>query len=1286
MLDLGVIRKMCFVSEIFNLIKELPLKRETLASGKISTPGERDFQATLKMTAIIHLLQFSIEVFCLQKPEAASSYGQSPVSEFEGDKMWIMPISDKEFHFWLALLVFKPWEAGFVTSDIQESDKLGLLLTKILTCGPASLRAGVIDHLRQVLGEILREDFHSVSLSEVGTNDDRITIHLTHLLKGLLLVQRAGILAMCLDKVRALKIGERLLIAVFNLQRECPPALEPIALNMLAVSRALGVGIKKLLELVMDETPVASTTSKRKLTAGNVFYMNFWKVILQQIKFAYKVTLPVLLQSAVKNVTCRLLVNALFDELLRSPEDITTNSILQEFLEHLWYLEPCLSLSSGLTEKQFFLELVQKIMMLDKDHDVLQSAELTSFKFIKGAFTSMLAESHHGTSTGETKIDKNTQELLTNDCIALIPLLFSYKLDEKFRASVANWLTTVVTDSLLIRERELPLQSYQRVRYITLLERILHVVSLSRSLELLEVVFPLLQLPTKLSANRMRKALEVFANNNRAEIATVLNFCYGIVTDTKQAPSLRRAITDIVLPPLVSASDPLLIVEWYAGHMNSFVEILSSRIAIHHDSEKEIDDLNLRICHYRIVELLFSTVDDRLLKDSITPVVPNSKLMKLANDDARAKNDPTVKLHDANSQLWRDLHIFAYNCLAAIICRTQEQEKFFSFFLFKEGGNVGFIWQHLVDCNQVYDHLPVETASIGEVVDVVKELQIRMKQHTKLSGSSDSALSSQYIIGTTLSQEPAVIGSFVTDARRTLEVHSDLSPGSREEASNTEATTSKQKKAVNSNSPEAMVNGVHDGDDFDRHPSMGVLCKLLDHLHGKFGSNQSSPQQMPDWMKALHSCLSNSTTPVNVRLFLSKVVTRFWMIFAPYAANWFRPIVMAVLAEPMRSGGMRFHYILREMCVCVLQWNLLKPPDAQLGSKLVNHLMSVAIHESKHVLRSNISIIRLFLSAWKDDIEIDSRIIFNYLIADGGGADHKQTLVRRSVGLQLLGALVVSGFPLHNTLDAEACREADICKALLLNLEQKDKDIYEASAELVGITLKQRQKGHIEKDEQILEIPLKKVLFTFYKESQFDRFINVLNKLTLHCPAFLSSYERLLVDLVPQLHGLYKSLALDILLRSPDSLRRLCSMIVPTLPQLLAHRDESAQLKSLLLLTEIVQDMEVEVVREKILPVLCKIFSTHESLDCKERFYGILMFLYDSKGLQEDKLVLHYLLLGLCEGSEKLRYSLHSFWHSKLSTNLAIRFKQMLTKMYDSELEEQWAQYADVLLLQVSSN
>lgn len=388
-----------------------------------------------------------------------------------------------------------------------------------------------------------------------------------------------------------------------------------------------------------------------------------------------------------------------------------------------------------------------------------------------------------------------------------------------------------------------------------------------------------------------------------------------------------------------------------------------------------------------------------------------------------------------------------------------------------------------------------------------------------------------------------------------------------------------------------------------------------------------------------------------MRLFLAKVITKARKIFAPYAAMWVRPYVQTILIDPRKTGGLKFHYMLRDISITILEWNMTSAPDGRLATRFIQHLINVAAHGSNQVLRANIDIIRLFLESWKESITLERRPLIDYLVAGGSRPDmnDRNIKMKRSVGLQLLGAVVASGFPMYDPISDSSTSEENMCEALLNNLSVKTKEVYEAAAELLGIAMKYRREKDREAEGELLEKKLHKTMKQLYRDADYERFFNILNKVTIRDPAFLEVYATMVVDQLPRLFGAYKVNAIDTLLRHPKPDSYLLNQILRSLPKLLASRDEIAQLKILQLLAELLKDVTEDKISEKVLPVLCDTFNKHENIDCRREFYEILMYLFKSKGMKQERLVIHSLLMGLCDSSDVVRGSLQNFWHSQLS-------------------------------------
>ncbi len=105
--------------------------------------------------------------------------------------------------------------------------------------------------------------------------------------------------------------------------------------------------------------------------------------------------------------------------------------------------------------------------------------------------------------------------------------------------------------------------------------------------------------------------------------------------------------------------------------------------------------------------------------------------------------------------------------------------------------------------------------------------------------------------------------------------------------------------------------------------------------------------------------------------------------------------------------------------------------------------------------------------------------------------------------------------------------------------------MYEAAAELQGIAMTYRRERSGEVQEELLEKHLRKTMMQLYRDGNYERFFNMLNKVTIRNPAFLEGYATM-----PRLFGAYNVNAIDTLLRHPNANPNLFNQILRSLPEL----------------------------------------------------------------------------------------------------------------------------------------
>ena len=738
------------------------------------TPGEEEKLQKLRREAVTHLLKLSNQIL--------NSQTGSGESERLALHTFIAPDRSRGFQELLCLVLLRPRQLGFVLSEPQRAQDLAKLATRVLkrlTQISSVLKSEMIESLRvAVRSGDPAYDLNNLrfSLKNSGKFEALSLEDATSLVKGYQQLHQGGILQAVLGKLDAEDLGDKLLVKVYHIEQECPPSFKPIAEEIVGLAMALGVKITRLVELILNEQPIATN---RNLTAGEVFYMNFRTPIVHQVKFFYKDCLRYLLEAAVEKQAARMLLLELLEDYLKPSGiggSITKGSFLQEFLQHVAVLAPLCKAGSSLPLRQFVLEIFYKLLRLDTGNNVVLTGSNPSFNFIVETFLSFLrCSSEEGTSSS---FGSSASFTLKSASMSLLPFFFSANVPSEVQKDLTRILTGIVTGHLLVREADIPRGSTQQSNYIQLLNRLLGAISVSHSLELLEVVFPLLQTPNKVSSRAVSEAVEVFAESLGDGREAAFNLCLTVIKDSRKSSKLRRAILDVVLGAFVNSASAEFVTVWYSQHINEFLYVLQESSSIL-NAEKEFEDLFNKTCHFGFVELLYQKSDINLIKQTIDPVVSSGDLIKQAVYASHGTDKTENKMFSENLSTWRELHAAAYNCLVAIVLCTRDSEKFINGFLFSE--KQYSLWRHLVDLSKVYDDMPVETSQLSRASQTIKGMRADRKIRRAKAGGTMSqmaaTISSQYVIGASLSQEPAVINTFVGGQRKEATASASLGEG-----------------------------------------------------------------------------------------------------------------------------------------------------------------------------------------------------------------------------------------------------------------------------------------------------------------------------------------------------------------------------------------------------------------------------------------------------------------------------------------------------------------------------
>nr|XP_012645481.1 DNA-dependent protein kinase catalytic subunit isoform X3 [Microcebus murinus] len=627
-------------------------------------------------------------------------------------------------------------------------------------------------------------------------------------------------------------------------------------------------------------------------------------------------------------------------------------------------------------------------------------------------------------------------------------------------------------------------------------------------------------------------------------------------------------------------------------------------------------------------------------------------------------------------------HCAAYNCAISVICCVFSELKFYQGFLFSEKPEKNLlIFENLIDLKRCYT-FPIEVELPMERTK--KYIEIRKEAREAASGNSDvphymSSLS--YLADSSLSEEMSQF-DFSTGVQSYS--YSSQDPSS---------TTSRFQRW------EHQAPVAHGGvlelemDELNQHECMAPMIALMRHMHRSLSpaarEEGSVPRDLSPWMKFLHGKLGNSSVPLNIRLFLAKLIVNTEEVFRPYAKHWLSPLLQLAVSED--SGGGGIHYMLVEIVATVLSWTGVATPagvpkDEVLANRLLHFLMKHVFHPKRAVFRHNLEIIKTLVECWKDCLAIPYRLIFEkFSSKDPNSKDN-------SVGIQLLGIVMANDLPPY---DPKCGVESfQYFQALVNNMSfVKYKEVYAAAAEVLGLVLQYITERKDILEESVCDLVVKQL--KQHQNAMEDKFIMCLNKVTKSFPPLADRFMNAVFFLLPKFHGVLKTLCLEVVLCRAEEMTDLYFQLKSKdFVQIMRHRDDERQKVCLDIIYKMMPKLKPVELRELLGPVVE--FVSHPSVTCREQMYSILMWTHDNYRDPESqtdddsqeifKLAKEVLIQGLVDENPGLQLIIRNFWshETRLPSNALDRLLA-LNSLYSPKIEVHFLSLATNFLLEMTS-
>ncbi|CAH1795603.1 unnamed protein product [Owenia fusiformis] len=1251
----------------------------------IFTPKEVDDFNRAKCTTIVRVLDFLMAVL---QPKHKADTLKVMHKDLLSAPLWNMVI----------LCILNPASLGFNMADVETMIQLPKETEGLLTILKRSLPESVLkDFYRAIRTKITDK---SMSLSEmlpIQLSDPALDhIHTTHLIHGYEQLYNSGVLPALQDKATIVGLSKQMAQTVIKgitieegpqmrVEALSPSALE-LARCLLEFAILTGFNADDLTAYILDKTVILNVSGQTTSYLGVTFYSLFQNAINKHLILHSDSVLPKLLKQAAKErfIVSDVLTGTL-DQLIRNKQQRKDHGskFVHLLLEQWHHLSSWWEPDATQEQRTIILALITKILLIDSkaSTDVDQSG----FKAMFDTYCFFLT-------------DPKTALVFKTKVLDLLP--FFTVLPQQYIEKLKERLDRFVSDHFPSRSSEFTIGTPKHTDYIAALNKLLYSLELSGSLMLLDLLISVVcREASHIHEDEIQLTLTRFIKRlPQDKQKEALDIPVNYFTKQNSFPNvIRRASIERICLPMMHLVHSAALKEFFVVHIKELMAMVDGPLRKTPETAFETQLTN-RICAYGMIEVMYSrlTLQDVNTKDSII----NERYMDY---NAKTGKELTVKIaglalgakredcrgETTLEELRRQYHCAACNCLIALTSCTQTTMKFFSTFTFQDDMAKGkFMFDNIIDKNKPYTFDIELTSPLSRkkkfvaIRSEVREAQTDDVTESQMP-SSVHYLASQYLADSSLSSD---LNQYDFSSTQHFSGSSIERAPSR--------ATERRHSSNDEQDPTVVVQGDFmemEMDPLNQHECMAPLIGILRHMKLNNIYTDSQPvTSMPSWMEALEKKMKDSTTHVNIKLFIAKLIINTEELFRPYAKYWLSPIVQLIVGGDNTSPGL--HYMAVDLIVTLLSWATVAIPedttvDRAMASRLVEFVMANTYHPTKQVFKNNLEMLKTLIECWKSRIEVPTKVLYSQFSKVDLASKENET------GIQMLGVLLANKLtPYKPTGSVERDK---FYQSLANNMGFKYKSVYAASAEVVGMTLKHMADNPKSHPEGYLNSYIKFITSLLNDMSQHkkDNFIISVHKMALQFPPITDKFMTKLLFMLPGLHGEYRTHALEAILSRVDNIPNLfIELKAKGFLTMLSHRDESTQLVSL----KIVNGMLKKISPEELLYFLPDVatFSKHPSAICRTVMYDIMMWIYDNYREEESEqghtimnLTKQCLLQGLSDEDIKNRLTVQNFWsdESRLPTGTIERMAAMLEAMYSPSTESHYLSYATNLLLEMTS-
>ncbi|XP_017686738.1 PREDICTED: DNA-dependent protein kinase catalytic subunit isoform X2 [Lepidothrix coronata] len=1207
------------------------------SKGSMFSPQERDVYNYSKCTIIVRIMEFVTTILELCQQDFW--------------KLLEKELLNATFTELVVMTVCDPSHIGFNTADVQVMKNLPDVSVRLLK---ALMKTPYKESLKLCMKKRITpqslEDLCSVDLFNSDARFDEVRF--SAVLSACKQLQKSGLLHSVLhsqDERPHFSVGSKLLSVVYKGiarggERISLPSLDinskRLADKLLQLAFAVDDQCEELVSLLLNtvvlSVPLSGASQNHLISFshGQYFYSLFSETINQQLLKNLDVIIIQLMESCVSNPQMvGSILNGMLDQSFRerAVRKQQGAKLVTAVLRNWEKLDSWWAKGSAPERKMAVLTLLAKVLQIDSSVSFNTNHE--AFTAVFNTYTSLLTDQSLGLN-------------LKGQAVIILPF-FTNLTGEKLH-DLKNALDQLVAFNFPMRSDEFPKGTLKHNNYVDCIKKLLDALELSQSPMLLQLMTEILCRDHRHFMEDLFQASfkKISRRSTTAQQVILLDTIHKMFqSEELLSNTTRQAFMDRSLLTLLWHCSLDALREFFGKIIVQAMDTLNSRFT--KSNEYNFDtQVTKKMGYYKLLEVMYVRLskEDVYSKDSkINQAYRGSMSVEgneLTKTLIKSCYDAFTENMAGESQLLekrRQYHCAAYNCAIAVISCVFTESKFYQGFLFTEKSEKNLlIFENLIDLKRQYT-FPVEI----EVPLERKKRYIAIRKEARDAGNSSQdepkyLASSSYMMDSSLSEEMSQF---------------DFSTGVQ---------------GFSYSSQDATASSTH------------------------FRRKGTVPVDLPLWMKFLHGKLGNPSVPLNIRLFIAKLIVNTEDVFRPYAKQWLGPLLQLVVSG--NNGGEGIHYMVVEIVVTILSWTSVATPkgnikDEILANRLLEFLMKNAFHQKRAVFRHNLEIIKTVIECWKNCLSIPYSLLFEKFST--GDPDTKDN----SVGIQLLGIVLANNLPPFDPkCEIDRVR---YFQALTSNMGLlKYKEVYAAAAEVLGLALQ-----YIAERENLLEDPVYDCVIRQLKQhqnTQHDKFIQCLNKVVKNFPPLADRFMNAVFFLIPKLHGVMKTYCLEVIMCRAEEVPDLhLQLKSKDFIQIMNHRDDERQRVCLDIVYKMLAKLKPLELKE-LLPGVTG-FISHPSVICRQRMYDILMWIYDNYSDPESqadddskeilKVAKEMLLQGLIDENAELQLIVRNFWseETRLPTNTLDRMLSLLNSLYSTKIETQYLSLITNFLLEMTS-